>query len=262
MTRDEFIAVAVAAATAAAGAMYDALLLSQTEHPNNSIRKKRTEAEQRAHNAARRKRQRDALKLRVACDKPATNPATEVRHFEPSRASEPLPLSSSSGRILRIAAASSEREECREESVSHATNPATSPATSIIPDSSVSEPRAAAAACESEKPRAAKAAVTSLEVCKEWNGIANQRRPGCVLHGHEYHRQHFELIAASVNAYDDPRMVLRALLEWVWIAPDGVASRVPYPEPRLVAARVHRDLDSAHRWWVQRQQQEQRRVAT
>jgi hypothetical protein len=95
------------------------------------------------------------------------------------------------------------------------------------------------------------ARVTSEDVSKAWNLSMQHRHPGCQGHAHVYHRDHYDRIAVAINTYDaaQRRAALTALIEWVWVAPNGVSSRMKHPTPKHVAANIDHDLDSAYEWF-------------
>jgi len=99
---------------------------------------------------------------------------------------------------------------------------------------------------------AAPSKLSSQDVAREWNAAYQHRNPGGSGHTHRVraHRENFEHIAVVLNGFKSPHQVLTALCEWVWLAPGGVHSRVPFLKPETVVASLDRDLKSAHEWWI------------
>lgn len=103
--------------------------------------------------------------------------------------------------------------------------------------------------------------VSAGDVSLAWHAAMQQPggSPGA-LHALSAWQREFETIAAACNAVDgDPRLALRVVCEWFWLAPDGPVqsgrlSRTT-ASPRHLAKHISRDLDGALQWWTERKRQ-------
>lgn len=106
--------------------------------------------------------------------------------------------------------------------------------------------------------------LTGRDAAILWHRVMGMPSAGIAgaAHTFEIWRKAFEAIAGACNAVEGkPKLALRVVCEWFWLAPDGPvqAGRVPRSAatPEVFAKGILRDLEAALQWWSQRKQHEQ-----